>query len=156
MRRRDFFAAAGGAFAATKALAADCVCDEQVAGQGQTQAVAPPATPSSPTPWQAGQHDRVLSKVRITNVKVFGVTYDEVSFPLAAQDVFVFCSDGVFEAMNRAGEEFGARRLLDVVRAARDGSAQEIAHAINVAVDEHRAGFPPNDDSTILVLRLTQ
>ena len=31
----------------------------------------------------------------------FGVSYDEVSFPLSAGDTYVFCSDGVFEAMNK-------------------------------------------------------
>ena len=30
--------------------------------------------PSPKTPWQDGQYDRVLSKVRITNMKVFGVS----------------------------------------------------------------------------------
>jgi sigma-B regulation protein RsbU (phosphoserine phosphatase) len=114
---------------------------------------------NSGLPYPIRAHDGTCAQIELPGVPLgsfFGVTYDEVSFPLAAQDVFVFCSDGVFEAMNRAGEEFGARRLLDVVRASRDGTAQEIAHAINAAVDEHRAGFPPNDDSTILVLRLTQ
>jgi galactonate dehydratase len=84
MRRREFFAIAGGAFAATKALARDCGCEEQEAAHSQVgapgvQPTARATTPAAPTPWQAGQHDRVLSKVRITNVKVFGVTYDASS-----------------------------------------------------------------------------
>ena len=45
----------------------------------------------------------------------FGVTYDEVTFPLVRGDVFVFCSDGVSEAMNSKGEEFTQPRLIDVV-----------------------------------------
>ena len=55
-----------------------------------------------------------------------GSTYDEITIALHAGDLFVFCSDGVFEAMNANGEEFGSARLLDVVerrppaRAARD------------------------------------
>src|SRR5439155_16926809 len=35
-----------------------------------------------------------------------GSTYDEVSFDLASGDVFVFCSDGVFEANDALGREF--------------------------------------------------
>ena len=46
-------------------------------------------------------------------------TYDELTFDLAAGDVFVFCTDGVFEANDALGREFGAERLLDVVRARR-------------------------------------
>ena len=86
----------------------------------------------------------------------FGVTYDELTLPLALNDVFVFCSDGVFEAMNSRFEEFTADRLLDVVRKTRDRNAREIVHAIVEAVAEHRAGHPPNDDTTVVVLKLTE
>ncbi len=41
----------------------------------------------------------------------FGVTYDEVTFPLASGDVFVFCSDGVSEAMNSARRGIRAPRV---------------------------------------------
>lgn len=85
----------------------------------------------------------------------FGVSYDEATFPLLAGDIFVFCSDGVSEAMNAAGEEFTPERLLEVVLAARDESASEIVARIVEAVEAHRAGFPPNDDSTIVALRVT-
>jgi sigma-B regulation protein RsbU (phosphoserine phosphatase) len=85
----------------------------------------------------------------------FGVSYDEVTFPLSADDVFVFCSDGVSEAMNAAGEEFTPGRLLDVVAGARDQPASEIVARIAGAVEAHRAGFPPNDDTTIVALRIT-
>ena len=44
-----------------------------------------------------------------------GSTYDELTFDLAAGDVYVFCSDGVFEANDALGREFGAERLLQVV-----------------------------------------
>ena len=86
----------------------------------------------------------------------FGVTYDEVTLPLAFNDVYVICSDGVFEAMNSRFEEFTAARLIDVVARTREQTAREIVHAIVDAVAEHRAGFPPNDDTTVVVLKLTE
>jgi sigma-B regulation protein RsbU (phosphoserine phosphatase) len=86
----------------------------------------------------------------------FGVTYDEVSMPLGAGDVFVFASDGVSEAMNARGEEFTPARLVDVVKNARDGSAREIVQAVVRAVDSHRAGHPPNDDMTVVVVKITE
>jgi len=85
----------------------------------------------------------------------FGVSYDEVTFPLFIDDVFVFCSDGVTEAMNAAGEEFTSDRLMAVIAAAKDLPAAEIVSRIGSAVEEHRAGSPPNDDSTIVVFRIT-
>jgi len=85
----------------------------------------------------------------------FGVSYDQVKIPLSVGDTFVFCSDGVNEAMNSRGEEFSSERLLEVVAASRGKSAEETVAAIAAAVEAHRAGFPPNDDTTIVVFRLT-
>jgi phosphoserine phosphatase RsbU/P len=85
----------------------------------------------------------------------FGVSYDEVSFPLSPGDVFVFSSDGVTEAMNSRGEEYTSERLLEVVAASRDLPARGIADAIVRSVEDHRAGNPPNDDTTVVVVRIT-
>jgi phosphoserine phosphatase RsbU/P len=85
----------------------------------------------------------------------FGVGYDEVTIPFASGDLFVFCSDGVFEAMNAAGEEFGSEGLVDVVRASLDRPAADVVARIVQGVDAHRAGFAPNDDTTIVALRVT-
>jgi phosphoserine phosphatase RsbU/P len=84
-----------------------------------------------------------------------GMTYDEVTLPINTGDVFVFCSDGVSEAMNRKSEEFGSARLIEIVSKARDLTAKEIVFSIVEAVDAHRAGFPPNDDTTVVALKIT-
>jgi len=84
-----------------------------------------------------------------------GSTYDEVSFDLAAGDVYVFCSDGVFEANDALGREFGAERLLDVVAERRQNAAGELVDAIFAAVQEFRGDTPPNDDMTAVALRIT-
>ena len=82
-------------------------------------------------------------------------TYDEISFDLAQGDVYVFCSDGVFEAQDGLGREFGAERLLNVVEASADKSAREIVDAIFAAVWSFRGDTPPNDDMTAVALRIT-
>jgi phosphoserine phosphatase RsbU/P len=84
-----------------------------------------------------------------------GSTYDEVSFDLAVGDVFVFCSDGVFEANDALGREFGSERLVAVVTAARDQPAQAIVDAIFAAVQDFRGDTPPNDDMTAVAIRIT-
>jgi phosphoserine phosphatase RsbU/P len=84
-----------------------------------------------------------------------GSVYDELSFDLSAGDVFVFCTDGVFEANDALGREFGAERLLQVVAETRTRRAQEIVDAIFNAVQEFRGDTPPNDDMTAVVLRIT-
>ena len=84
-----------------------------------------------------------------------GSTYDEISMALHAGDLFVFCSDGVFEAMNVNGEEFGAARLMGVVGETRQLAPRAIVDAIFAAVETFRAGFPPNDDMTAVAVRIT-
>ena len=85
----------------------------------------------------------------------FGSTYDEVSYPLHKGDVYVFCTDGVFEAMDREGREFGAARLIEEVGAAREACAREIVERIVLAVDHFRDGTAPNDDMTIVAVKIT-
>ncbi|MCC7042253.1 MAG: GAF domain-containing protein [Acidobacteria bacterium] len=113
---------------------------------------------NSGVPYPIRVSEGACSQVELPGVPLgsfFGVSYDEVTFPLFIDDIFVFYSDGVTEAMNAAGEEFTSARLMDVVAAAKDRPASEIVARIASAVDEHRAGFAPNDDSTIVVLRIT-
>ena len=83
-----------------------------------------------------------------------GSTYDEVSYDLAKDDLFVFCTDGVFEANDALGREFGAERLLQVIGAVRASTAREIVDAIFAAVQEFRGETPPNDDMTAVALKI--
>ncbi len=80
--------------------------------------------------------------------------YDEVSYHLNSGDLFVFCSDGVSEAMNERNQEFTPSRLLQVVRDSRQLSASQIVQRIVTAVSEHRGGFPPNDDMTVVAVKI--
>ncbi len=82
-------------------------------------------------------------------------SYDEVTFELHAGDVFVFCTDGVFEAMNAEGAEFGTARLIEVVGRARALPAREIVDRIFAAVEAFRGEEPPNDDMTAVAVRIT-
>ncbi len=84
-----------------------------------------------------------------------GSTYDELTFDLTAGDLFVFCTDGVFEANDAIGREFGADRLLEVVRAERHKDPREVVDAIFAAVHDFRGDTPPNDDMTAVALKIT-
>jgi sigma-B regulation protein RsbU (phosphoserine phosphatase) len=84
-----------------------------------------------------------------------GSTYDEISMALHAGDLFVLCSDGVFEAMNVNGEEFGAARLLAVVERVRPLAPRAVVDEIFAAVEAFREGAAPNDDMTAVAVRIT-
>ena len=68
-------------------------------------------------------------------------------------DVLALYTDGVTEALNVDGEEFGVERLEAVVQAHVDRSAEEIVAAIELAVDEFVGSEPPFDDFTLVVLK---
>jgi sigma-B regulation protein RsbU (phosphoserine phosphatase) len=84
-----------------------------------------------------------------------GSSYDEVTFELAPGDVYVFFSDGISEANDALGREFGYDRLLQVIRDNRQTTARELVDAIFAAVHEFRGDTPPNDDMTVVALRIT-
>jgi sigma-B regulation protein RsbU (phosphoserine phosphatase) len=84
-----------------------------------------------------------------------GSSYDELTFELVAGDVYVFCSDGVFEANDALGREFGAERTLQIVGDTRLKTAREIVDAIFAAVQDFRGETPPNDDMTAVALKIT-
>jgi sigma-B regulation protein RsbU (phosphoserine phosphatase) len=84
-----------------------------------------------------------------------GSSYDEFTFDLKAGDVFVFCTDGVFEAADALGREFGANRLLAVVDETRDEPTRRIVDAIFDAVQEFRGETMPNDDMTAVAIKIT-
>ncbi|MEW5984955.1 MAG: GAF domain-containing SpoIIE family protein phosphatase [Acidobacteriota bacterium] len=84
-----------------------------------------------------------------------GITYDEISLDLDVDDIFVFATDGIFEAMNEEGSEFGADRLMAVVRNYRGQPAKALVDAIVAAVETFRGGADQNDDMTVVAIRVT-
>jgi phosphoserine phosphatase RsbU/P len=84
-----------------------------------------------------------------------GVEYDQISLEITAGDVFVFCTDGIYETFNAAEEEFGTERVAETVQARRGESAQLIAAAIFDAVDGFRGEAPQGDDMTVVVVKIT-
>jgi len=84
-----------------------------------------------------------------------GSSYDELTLDLAVGDLYVFFSDGVSEANDALGREFGYERLLNVIRETRHESARVVVDAIFSAVQEFRGDTPPNDDMTAVALKIT-
>ncbi len=83
-----------------------------------------------------------------------GSVYDEISMALHTGDVFVFYSDGVSEAMNVNGEEFGAGRLIEVIERSRQLAPRAIIDDIFQSVEAFRDGTPPNDDMTAVIVKI--
>jgi sigma-B regulation protein RsbU (phosphoserine phosphatase) len=83
------------------------------------------------------------------------ITYDEVTVPLERGDIFVFCTDGIYETSSEGGSEFGARRVCEIVSAHRQAGARAIVDAIFDEAARFRGAAPQHDDMTAVALRIT-
>jgi sigma-B regulation protein RsbU (phosphoserine phosphatase) len=82
-----------------------------------------------------------------------GSTYEEFALPLRAGDVFVFYSDGVTEAV-RAGEDYGAERLRELVERQAGSDVAAIGDAIVDDLHAFLGDEEPSDDVTIVVVKV--
>ena len=67
--------------------------------------------------------------------------------------IILAATDGVWETVDSDGDFFGKHRLRDVIRANREGTADEIAKAVVQAADDFRGHDRPADDVTIVVVK---
>ena len=80
--------------------------------------------------------------------------YETGETKVSPGDLLVVFSDGLTEAVNTAGDEFGDDRLAAVLETVRGRSAAEALAAVLKAVTEFAGTEPARDDLTVMVLRL--
>jgi sigma-B regulation protein RsbU (phosphoserine phosphatase) len=80
--------------------------------------------------------------------------YVEESIKLESGDLILAYTDGVSEALNIYGEEFGEDRLEDALVAASHLSVNEIRDELMRRIREWCAGAPQHDDSTLVLLKV--
>jgi phosphoserine phosphatase RsbU/P len=82
--------------------------------------------------------------------------YDEFTFSAKPGDLFVFFSDGILDARNRAGDLFGRQRTEDLILQCADRSASCVVDVLFKAVAEHEAGVETFDDQTVVAIRVKE
>lgn len=83
-----------------------------------------------------------------------GLEYDGERIDDINGKMLVVYSDGLNEAENREQEQFGDDHILELLQTMPDASAQQTIEALYGAVQEHRDGAEPNDDLTIMSIRI--
>jgi sigma-B regulation protein RsbU (phosphoserine phosphatase) len=78
-----------------------------------------------------------------------GLSYEAVRTSIGAGDVVVLYTDGVNEAMNLEGRQFGFERLKAALAPA-PGGVPAVGEAILGAVRRHAAGQAQSDDMTLV------
>jgi phosphoserine phosphatase RsbU/P len=81
--------------------------------------------------------------------------YECGSVELEPGDLLVACTDGITEAMNAAGDEYGRPRLAESVSKCREQRPEEILRRILDEVETHSRGGVHEDDRILLVLKVT-
>ena len=79
---------------------------------------------------------------------------DEEIESIKGRALFVY-TDGLNEAEDEEQHQFGDDHLLDVLRHTHFDSAQQVVETLHAKVEEHRNGAEPNDDLTMLCLRVS-
>ncbi|HYO99376.1 MAG TPA: PP2C family protein-serine/threonine phosphatase [Pyrinomonadaceae bacterium] len=80
--------------------------------------------------------------------------YEEETLDMQSGDLLFVYTDGVTEALNLAGEEYGEERLLLELAAATNSTADEIRDRVASRLREWCAGARQHDDLTLVVLKV--
>ena len=81
--------------------------------------------------------------------------YEEMAADLQAGDLVVLTSDGILDAMNELGEEYGRERLGAAIRSCCHLPVKEIVQALYSDVQTFSGSAPQFDDQTVLILRVS-
>jgi len=80
--------------------------------------------------------------------------YEETVFAALPGDVILFCSDGVEDQPNMAGEHYGARRLAQFLPTVAKQSPAQIVKLVEADVDRFRGEAPVHDDQSLVVMKV--
>jgi sigma-B regulation protein RsbU (phosphoserine phosphatase) len=112
----------------------------------------------------AGHNEQLLYKKELNEfqyLKVKGIPlgvapesrYLEQEIPYGKGDLLVLYTDGLTEAINKSGAEYGLERLKDIILKHKHESAAIIREKVLGAIDEFTHGLPQFDDMTMLILK---
>lgn len=80
-------------------------------------------------------------------------TYDIARIQLAQGETLLFYTDGVTEARNNQGVEYGSERLARLAGERHDLIPEELVHACLGDLSTFTNGSPRSDDLTIMAMR---
>jgi len=80
--------------------------------------------------------------------------YDEFNRTLAPGQIVLIGTDGIWEMYNESGEMFGKNRLKEIIQMNASSTAKEIIAAIYDALNRYRGTKQPEDDITMVVIKV--
>lgn len=105
------------------------------------------------------RNEGLVERVQLSPGAVLGLGLEAASaadrIPLLAGDRVYLFTDGLVEACNRAGEEFGIDRVLSSAESTGEYELHAALQSLATAAARHRQGLPQQDDVTILGFEVT-
>jgi phosphoserine phosphatase RsbU/P len=84
---------------------------------------------------------------------IFDYSIEEIKIDYSEGDIFMFVSDGVIEALNRTGEQFGEIKLLELVKKNAEFGAKQMVEDILDSVKTFSSDMGQFDDITVVVVK---
>jgi len=86
----------------------------------------------------------------------YSFEYEESKRLLGLGQIILIGTDGIWEMHNETGEMFGKDRLKEIIRTNNSASAKGILAAITNALNRFRGSKQPEDDVTMIVIKVEQ
>jgi sigma-B regulation protein RsbU (phosphoserine phosphatase) len=80
--------------------------------------------------------------------------YDSFHRRMEPGQVIMIGTDGIWEMRNQAGEMFGKKALMEILRDNQTASARQIVDTITEAIEQFRGDETPEDDITLVVIKV--
>lgn len=105
-----------------------------------------------PPLWLDGSSVRPLGDYGILLGRFSTASYRAASIPLEGGDRILCFTDGIVEARNAEGDEYGYSRLEDRLRAMRDAGLDEMLDGLIREVESWNGASPQGDDLTLVAI----
>jgi len=79
---------------------------------------------------------------------------EEVEIQLLPGDLALFYTDGAVEAINANSEEYGRKRLIEVLSRSSDVTAAQLLMELSADIQKFSRGIPQHDDITLVAFRV--
>jgi sigma-B regulation protein RsbU (phosphoserine phosphatase) len=86
--------------------------------------------------------------------RLFDSNLEEITITLSPDDRVLAYTDGVVEALDAEGGEFGEAKLIETLRDGLEDDSKALVQRILAAVEAHRGETEQSDDITMTTLRL--
>lgn len=93
--------------------------------------------------------------IGLADPDVFDTVIQDVTIQLESNDVFIVYTDGITEALNEAGDEWGFENLARLIKNAPPSAPEPLLNTIRNELNRYIGAQQQYDDMTLLVLRLT-